>query len=29
LIPFCAFSELGIALGEGKLKRLFFHSQQF
>jgi len=29
LIPFCAFSELGIALGEGKLKKLFFHSQQF
>jgi len=28
LIPFCAFSELGIFLGEGKLKHLFFGSQQ-
>lgn len=24
LIPFCAFSELGIVLGEGKLVQLFF-----
>lgn len=24
LIPFCAFSELSIVLGEGKLARLFF-----
>jgi len=28
LIPFCAFSELGIVLGEGKLLQLFFRSQQ-
>ena len=28
LIPFCAFTELGIVLGEGKLKQLFFRSQQ-
>ena len=28
LIPFCAFSELGIVLGEGKLAHLFFRSRQ-
>ena len=28
LIPFCAFSELGIVLGGGKLTHLFFRSQQ-
>jgi len=28
LIPFCAFSELEIVLGEGKLKRLFFGSSE-
>jgi len=27
LIPFCAFSELGIVLGESKLSHLFFRSQ--
>lgn len=26
LIPFCAFTELGLALGEGKLVRFFFRS---
>ena len=28
LIPFCAFSELEIVLGEGKLKQLFFGPRQ-
>lgn len=28
LIPFCAFSEMGIVLGEGKLAQLFFRSKQ-
>jgi|SRR3974390_104258 len=28
LVPFCAFSELGISLGEGKLKHLFFGSEE-
>ena len=26
LIPFCAFAELGLALGEGKLVRFFFRT---
>ena len=28
LTPFCAFSELGIVLGDGKLSRLFFREHR-
>jgi hypothetical protein len=28
LIPFCAFSELGIVLGDGKLSKLFFREHR-
>ena len=28
LTPFCAFSELGIVLGDGKLSRMFFREHR-